>query len=300
MIFDFIFLSDPNPGFASYSEKGTDLIAGYVLEEINSQFFNFFFDPAIYKKEQRFCAALQSQVFEQRPGNNIDFFSESLAPLLFNSSYFTVNGNPLIIILADDDPGRLQTVWEILANVFKYLGYDNFYYCFIDKSASTLIKTNMAIDLTIYDPKLKEHDIKTWYSHLLEECGISRRLIFFFQPVSGSPTSVRSQLMNVEAEFRGKHPYVFSLLEDGADLGKRLEQYEISIQGLQKEIESRDAYISNLNIPETTLKRLSDFYHNEYEILPLWYKRFGHLIKVLMGKRSFRSLFDDKVKKYKD
>jgi len=42
------------------------------------------------------------------------------------------------------------------------------------------------------------------------------------------------------------------------------------------------------------------FYKNEYEILPLWYKRFGHIIKVLQGKRSFRSLYDKRVKKYKD
>lgn len=43
-----------------------------------------------------------------------------------------------------------------------------------------------------------------------------------------------------------------------------------------------------------------DWYHKEYEILPLWYKRFGHILKVLTGKRTFRSLFRDDVKKHKD
>jgi len=42
------------------------------------------------------------------------------------------------------------------------------------------------------------------------------------------------------------------------------------------------------------------WYHYEYEILPLWYKRFGQMIKVMQGKRSFRSLFRDDVKKYKE
>ena len=42
------------------------------------------------------------------------------------------------------------------------------------------------------------------------------------------------------------------------------------------------------------------FYRNEYEILPLWYKRFGHILKVIAGKRSFRSLYDKTAKKYKD
>lgn len=42
------------------------------------------------------------------------------------------------------------------------------------------------------------------------------------------------------------------------------------------------------------------YYYYEYEILPKWYKQFGHIIKVIMGKRTFRSLFSDNVKKYKD
>jgi hypothetical protein len=47
-------------------------------------------------------------------------------------------------------------------------------------------------------------------------------------------------------------------------------------------------------------KEVNDFYHYEYEILPLWYKRLGHIIKVIMGKRTLRSLFNDNVKKYKN
>lgn len=34
-----------------------------------------------------------------------------------------------------------------------------------------------------------------------------------------------------------------------------------------------------------------DWYKKEYEILPLWYKRFGHIIKVAKGKRTLKSLF---------
>jgi len=45
--------------------------------------------------------------------------------------------------------------------------------------------------------------------------------------------------------------------------------------------------------------KIKRFYHYEYEILPLWYKRFGHILKVLTGKRTFRSLFNDNVQKYK-
>lgn len=304
MIFDFIFLSKLPPESFSYLQKEGEapFVAGYLIEEVNSTFFNFFFDPTFYKNEQRFCLAVKSQIFEQKPANTVEFFSESFAPLLFNSSYFTVNGNPVIVIIDDEDhdPGKLQIALEILENVFRYLGYDDFYYCFLNGSTGKVTSTNIAMDLTIYDPKANQNDVKAWYYNFLEECGISRRLIFLFQPGSMAAIDVCSQLMNAESAFRDRHPHVFSLLEDGVDFERQFEQYEISVQSLQKEVESRDAYISNLNIPETTLKRLSDFYHKEYEILPLWYKRFGHLIKVFMGKRSFRSLYDDKVKKYND
>ena len=34
-----------------------------------------------------------------------------------------------------------------------------------------------------------------------------------------------------------------------------------------------------------------DWYKKEYEVLPMWYKRGGQVIKVLTGKRTFKSLF---------
>lgn len=38
-------------------------------------------------------------------------------------------------------------------------------------------------------------------------------------------------------------------------------------------------------------RELKSWYHKEYEVLPLWYKRFGHIIKVVKGKRTVSSLF---------
>jgi len=37
---------------------------------------------------------------------------------------------------------------------------------------------------------------------------------------------------------------------------------------------------------------LFNWYQQEYEALPRWYKQFGQLIKVLTGKRSFKSLLN--------
>ena len=66
-------------------------------------------------------------------------------------------------------------------------------------------------------------------------------------------------------------------------------------------------YLNELNSYKTFLKVIQEqgeatiinnFYYHEYEVLPLWYKRLGHIIKVMAGKRSFKSLFDKSQKKH--
>lgn len=36
--------------------------------------------------------------------------------------------------------------------------------------------------------------------------------------------------------------------------------------------------------------QIADWYYHQYEVLPGWYKKIGHLIKAVLGKRSFKSL----------
>lgn len=80
-------------------------------------------------------------------------------------------------------------------------------------------------------------------------------------------------------------------LEEAHLRAESKKQYENLFQG-------KDQQQAEFGIHE--INRIKKYYRQEYEILPGWYKRFGHIIKVLMGKRSFRSLFNDNVKKYKD
>jgi len=50
---------------------------------------------------------------------------------------------------------------------------------------------------------------------------------------------------------------------------------------------------SNYNIDHQSAKAelIQSWYNKEYEVLPLWYKRIGHLIKVLQGNRSIKSFY---------
>jgi len=309
MIFDFIFLSKLTTESSLYLKKEqqeeTDLISGYVIETMDDTFFNFFYDPLFFKNGNRFCLALQRQLFEDQPGKTMNFFSEALAPVLFSSSYLTINGHPLIIILNSREDSEQDSsekkMMNLFTEVFNYLGYDIFYYCFINNTGGRIVETNSPVNLSICAGHVNnEHTIKKWYLDFLEENKVFHSLILLFRPDSSSIDDVHSELENAETEFRNRYPRLFDLLKEDAGLRKQLEQYEINLYGLKKELESSDAYIANLKAPESSLKKLSDFYHYEYEILPAWYKRFGHIIKVIMGKRTFRSLFNDNIKKYKD
>lgn len=42
----------------------------------------------------------------------------------------------------------------------------------------------------------------------------------------------------------------------------------------------------------TSGREIQEWYNKEYEVLPIWYKRFGHIIKVFQGQRSVKSLFE--------
>lgn len=109
-----------------------------------------------------------------------------------------------------------------------------------------------------------------------------------------------------------KKEYINNLLESESKLTET-EEYKIADNFYQKQLLIKEAEhqlhlkaVNEKNIrfylsiqKEERAKGLKWYYY-EYEILPNWYKRFGHIIKVIMGKRSFRSLFNDNIKKYKD
>lgn len=90
---------------------------------------------------------------------------------------------------------------------------------------------------------------------------------------------------------------LFSIAEKIYELDQLREKEYGEKEAVEKQVENLENY---LDFPKQETRAILKFYRNEYEVLPLWYKQFGHIIKVLMGKRSFRSLFNDHVKKYKD
>lgn len=80
-------------------------------------------------------------------------------------------------------------------------------------------------------------------------------------------------------------PEIFAALQSIAALQEERKKDKALLQFLQQEVNNLRGYNDELRAADDTMKILK-FYHTQYEVLPLWYKRFGHVIKILMGKRK--------------
>lgn len=113
------------------------------------------------------------------------------------------------------------------------------------------------------------------------------------------PERVICDLQGVTGDLQREHPLFSKLAAENAMIRKQLALLDRDNSRLREENSILNE-LTELNSKHDEVDYILRFYKYEYEILPLWYKRFGHIIKVLQGRRSFRSLYDKKVKKYKD
>ena len=303
------FLKTSQAATSCFSEEETDRgpIFSFIIDSIDEPFSHIFYNNSFFGAASRFCLAVDFQLLNDLQEDKTNDLVEYLGPLFFNRNYFTVNGFPLINILSDEErivnDERGKESLDRLNRMLTILGYERFYYSFIDEGQGKIVDTNVPAGLYLYNGSSPDdnNDLNNWYLHLLENHVSHRKFGYFFASLEGHMAKIYAVLRHAESELKNRDPLSFALMEEQAHLVRQMEQHEIQVHGLKKEIESREAHIASLqNIPQTSFKKLNDFYHYEYEILPAWYKRFGHIIKVIMGKRTFRSLFSHNVKKYKD
>ncbi len=141
-------------------------------------------------------------------------------------------------------------------------------------------------------------ELSAWYSDLLEtEDYYGNNLFFHAQDAATGKAAVIALRQSEEALYQ-RSPRLYTL----ARAFQRLEDEQAVVQKrqvlLEAELANQQEYVQVLRSNHQA-KEIQDYYTREYEVLPLWFKRLGHMVKVLMGKRTFRSLYRDDVKKYK-
>lgn len=142
------------------------------------------------------------------------------------------------------------------------------------------------------------NDIASFYENNYLSKGLFNRFVIF-EKKEGSVTAISRQLLQAEDAFKKEHALLFDQLRQAATLTGENEYLKWKQKSYLDELKNYKTYLKVLK-EQDEAQYINNFYYNEYEVLPLWYKQMGHVIKVLTGKRTFKSLFDKNVKKYKN
>jgi hypothetical protein len=116
--------------------------------------------------------------------------------------------------------------------------------------------------------------------------------IFLFE----GPGRQEEAINAVLCQLRRQAPLLYRLAGENRSLREQADQFDRKRSQWEAE-EKILKELLELSGRRDELSEVLQFYHREYEVLPLWYKRIGHLLKVIMGKRTLASLFGKPAKK---
>jgi hypothetical protein len=143
-------------------------------------------------------------------------------------------------------------------------------------------------------PLIQQH-----YSNMLQSAVPAVTALYI---TVASPVEMAAMDKILEAEesrFEQETPALYLLKQQNRQLRIQVQQWERVALAAQQEIINQKEH-NHILRSTSQATALQNYYNNEYEVLPLWFKRLGHIVKVLTGKRRLGSLFNDNVKKYKE
>jgi hypothetical protein len=172
-------------------------------------------------------------------------------------------------------------------------GFDGIETIYLNEKHESLQATSI-----LYNFKSEDDFQDIYYQLLVKELYVARYL-----GIINLPKKMFLEIINLQLETENKlmknFPVQFHFLKQYFLFFKQTSLLEAELKYLRSDLINQKIYLQFFKDQDEAVK-INQFYHNEYEILPLWYKKLGHIIKVLMGKRTFHSLFDNNVKKYKN
>lgn len=256
-------------------------VAALQLGEVNSEDLKALYaNVSDWPVAQRFCLCLD---IATTPLDAL--LIEYLVTFFFFPNYETTAGAPEVLIVTVRT-GEANYFVNVLTEAAKAQGFPSIVLHYF--------RADEPISIHEYNPDALE-ELKKAYQAIAKSA-VSRLYVKVEQP--SAIGQVKQLLQEEDAVFRQQEPQLYQLLQKNRSLQRRNQQLELLTAAAAREISGQVAHMQVLR-SGTQATHLQNYYTNEYEVLPSWYKRFGHLLKVVMGKRSFRSLFNDNVKKYK-
>jgi hypothetical protein len=244
----------------------------------------------IYKVcANNFCIYLKPGNAQMIPEQVIEY----LISLSFHYKYKCPALNELFLLIDPIDPA----FQHYITDQFIAQGYEKINYKTIVQPSTKDIEDNefyLINNLEIIED--------AYYNFLRTSMNSNKQIIISNDSYKEDIDHIITKLENAENRLQINDPAIYNLLELNKKTGQSIESLNDRIRYYQEALEVKKSGASTAYDSDYRKKIIDivEFYHYEYEILPSWFKKFGHIIKVLIGKRSFRSLFNDNVKKYKD
>ncbi|MEJ8841054.1 hypothetical protein WG954_01590 [Lacibacter sp. H375] len=227
------------------------------------------------KSEQAFCIYLKQTQETTHP----ESFNQAI--LCLTHPYYLKEGS-MYLLLADNS--------SLNTEIKDYMNAQGFDFRFLmtdENDLENLWSIKHTAEIESLKPEyekriLSQHFLNKWI--IIEEALNEKDLL-----------KIVECLDNTEAHFKAKFPFLETIVITNRTLTQQNCLLEEENKYLTRELEHYKVFNQQLKDQDESEKILH-FYHKEYEQLPLWYKRFGHVIKIIMGKRKLSSLY----KKEKD
>lgn len=274
--------------------SGSDL----PLPEVNV-FYSIAADPAESSSLQRAYAILSDT---RLPGLALALNLQapltadsirSVGAFLFLPAYLQIAGMPVIVLTADPrEPADQGALLEFsAASLSSWLSGQGFDYLLIHSVLPDGIFRSV-------------EEVDKHFEGIPQTELYFGKTLFFKMPASGSPSSATASLQSVLSSFRlaestlwHRAPQFYALIQAYGELEEKFKSLQRKYDASALELQHQQQYVDTLRSGHAA-REIQDFYTREYEILPLWYKRFGQVLKVLTGKRTLKSLLRDNTKKY--
>lgn len=285
-----------------YATKLTDLFYGVAID------YNLFIqhNPShlldiLFKRNINFCFTLNfSEKGSSTTQKEIESFYFNAMVYFLSINYIKINRNPLINILVNNE--NQVAIHDIIAVSKREImaqGFKDVEIAFFNTNAPINFRET-ALPFYYYDlnaniDKPTEQLIFNSYLN-----GYLTNRYFFLNALHLKNLNQQSFAKISDLELRLKEE---NALLNNALLGsKRIisESEDLQQENIlfQQRIEINNEFMSLLrsssisNAVQLTKEKeeIIVWYQKEYEVLPLWYKRLGHIVKVLYGKRSLKSV----------
>jgi hypothetical protein len=279
--------------------------SAYIAYKISSKSISaidiFYKKVFLSPKKYNFCLLLDPENESDKLSTEFENTLDFLVSFTFHSNYIkTEYDDPLVLFEVSQT--NTHKYISVIREAFKSHGYNDIKPMIIGKRDVALMEhfnKNIRFDL-----KKNFDSLPSEYINAIKKVTSSHFCFYFFLECPEELPTFLNIIKETDLMIRRDLPQVYSLLTENRSLNLEESKLISKLELLQEQLNSLNNYHSNYNSAIVGYRKqnteLLKFYKNEYEILPTWYKRLGHIVKVLMGKRTFRSLFDDNVKKYRD